>query len=60
MIKSRKKNGKIVLSAMSFYLPEIGECEKCEYLELCNDGAMCIMEKKNDRRFGNKNIRIDK
>lgn len=60
MIKSRKKNGKIVLSAMSFYLPEVGECDKCEYLEFCNDGAMCIMEKQDDRRFGNKNIRLDK
>ena len=60
MIKSRKKNGKIVLSAMSFYLPEIGECEKCKYVELCNGGAMCIMEKQYDRRFSNKNIRLDK
>ena len=60
LIKSRKKNGKIVLSVASFYVPEIGECEKCKYIDLCNDGEMCIVEKNYDIRFGNKNIRIDK
>ena len=60
MIRSRKKNGKIVLSSTSAYLPDIGECEKCQYVNLCEDGTLCIMEKKDDRRFGNKNIRLDK
>lgn len=31
------------LSSMSTYLPEVGECEKCEFVNMCGGGSKCIV-----------------
>ena len=39
------------LSKTSRYLPEVGECDACPYVNQCNDGEKCIVTSKHrDRR----------
>lgn len=37
-------DGNIVLTSSSVYIPEVGECEKCKYVNKCKGGELCIMD----------------